>query len=69
MKTTSKADQSHIQEALLAALREAWLRNPEQRLGQLLVNAADPRTPCAELFYLEDQVLLERLRSPAQTQD
>lgn len=65
MKTTSKADPSHIQEALLAALREAWLRNPEQRLGQLLVNAADPRTPCAELFYLEDQVLLERLKATA----
>lgn len=57
------------QEALLAALRESWLRNPEQRLGQLLVNAANPKTPCAELFYLEDRALLERLRSPAQTQD
>lgn len=56
-------------EDILAALREAWLRHPEQRLGQLLVNAANPKTPCAELFYLEDQVLLERLRSPAQTQD
>lgn len=64
MKNGSKADQSHIQEALLAALREAWLRNPDQRLGQLLVNAADPKQPCPELFYLEDQVLLERLRSP-----
>lgn len=51
-------------EALLAALREAWLRHPEQRLGQLLVNAANPKTPCPELFYLEDQALLERLKPP-----
>lgn len=49
---------------ILAALREAWLRHPEQRLGQLLVNVANPKQPCPELFYIEDQVLLERLRSP-----
>jgi hypothetical protein len=48
----------------LAALRQAWLRNPDQRLCQLIVNAANPRTPCPELFYLEDQVLLERLKPP-----
>lgn len=53
-----------LSEALLTALREAWLRNPEQRLGQLLVNAANPKAPCPELFYLGDQALLERLRSP-----
>lgn len=49
---------------ILAALREAWLRNPEQRLGQLLVNVANPKMPCPELFYLEDQALLERLKPP-----
>lgn len=53
-----------LSEALLTALREAWLRNPEQRLGQLLVNVANPKTPSPELFYLEDKALLERLRSP-----
>lgn len=52
---------------ILATLRQVWLLSPDLRLGQLLVNAANPRTPCPELFYLEDQVLLERLRSPART--
>lgn len=54
---------------ILATLRQGWLLSPDLRLGQLLVNAANPRTPCSELFYLEDQVLLERLRSPERTPD
>lgn len=49
----------------LATLRQVCLRSPDQRLGQLLVNVANPRTPCRELFYIEDQVLLERLKETA----
>lgn len=49
---------------ILAALREAWLRQLGQRLCQLIVNAANPKTRCPEEFYLEDEVLLDRLKSP-----
>ena len=58
-------------EPLLDALRDAWRASPDQRLGQLIYNAA--RTflhentevrvpPCPPLFYIEDEPMLEGLR-------
>lgn len=44
---------------VLEALRQAWERKPDLRLGQLLVIAAQPKEPCPELFYIEDHVLLQ----------
>lgn len=45
---------------VLEALRVAWERYPDLRLGQLLVNA----TPNGQgLFYIEDRVWLDRLRA------
>jgi len=39
---------------VLATIREAWLKVPDWRLGQLLVNAVEPTNPCPELFSIED---------------
>jgi hypothetical protein len=47
----------------LAALRELWLRHPDQRLAQLLVNLANPANPAPEIFHLEDEVLLARIEA------
>lgn len=49
---------------ILSTVREAWLRQPDQRLCQLIVNAANPKAPCPEVFYLEDEALLGRLTHP-----
>ena len=43
--------------ALLHALEKAWVKHPDLRLGQLIVNVADQRDP----FYMEDGELLTRL--------
>jgi len=47
--------------SILNAVREAWERQPDLRLGQLLVIAAQPTEPCLELFNIEDQQLVEGL--------
>ncbi|MFV8754601.1 hypothetical protein ACNOYE_28975 [Nannocystaceae bacterium ST9] len=39
---------------LCRLLQRAWERVPDQRLGQLLVNAVRPGVPCREVFYAED---------------
>jgi hypothetical protein len=35
-------------------LQRAWERVPDQRLGQLVVNAIAPATPASEVFYSEE---------------
>ncbi len=50
-------------EDVLAALRAAWVEAPDLRLGQLIVNAVCPKEPCPEVFYAEDDLLLQRLIS------
>ena len=35
------------------------------RLGQLVVVAAGPKEPCPEIFYVEDEALLESLQAYA----
>lgn len=55
-------DSKHIDE-MLETLREYWLRHPDLRLGQIVVNACRPRTPCPDVFYTEDDVILDRLTS------
>jgi hypothetical protein len=49
-------------EVLLNALREAWLKDPDMRFGQLLVNHARLGEPCPEVFHLEDDQLLANIR-------
>lgn len=40
---------------VLDAVREVWERDPDLRLGQLIVNAIRPRHPVPEVFYAEDE--------------
>jgi hypothetical protein len=48
-------------------LQARWLREPDLRLTQLLVNLIRPQTPCPEIFYFEDQKLLELLQDQEKT--
>jgi uncharacterized protein YihD (DUF1040 family) len=47
---------------VLNELRAIWVRQPDLRLGQLVVIAISPQEPQPEIFYAEDEVLLEGLR-------
>jgi hypothetical protein len=49
---------------MLAVLSQVWERNPDLRLGQIVVNAArcvKPMAPYPEVFYIEDDHLLQGL--------
>jgi hypothetical protein len=48
---------------VLAAVRAAWAESPDLRLGQLIVNAVRPTNPCPEVFYTEDDALVQGLSS------
>lgn len=58
---------------LLDLIRAEWERAPDLRLGQLLVNAvhaATGRPPeTRDVFYLEDDRLIEEFRKSAQKHD
>ena len=57
-------DPARIQE-VVATLRGIWHQVPDLRLGQLLINCThDIGT---DLFYIEDDVLLQRLKDYAKT--
>jgi hypothetical protein len=53
-------------ESVLSGLREVWSQHPDLRLGQLVVIASRPKTPCPDIFYLEDEALIDGLRAYAQ---
>lgn len=54
-------DPARIDE-MLALLREAWLRDTDSRLGQLVFNAARERDPdITDVFNIEDAVLRKGL--------
>jgi hypothetical protein len=46
-------------DVLIEQLRSLWKEHPTQRLGQLLVNLADPKPN--PLFYVEDHVVSLRI--------
>jgi uncharacterized protein YihD (DUF1040 family) len=50
-------------EAVLERVREVWERNPDLRLGQIVINAAKAASyqdlSQSRLFYIEDEQLLE----------
>ncbi len=50
---------------ILEILRTVWTQHPDMRLGQLVVNAVRPSTPCPEVFSIEDTVLARKLESLA----
>ena len=45
---------------LISELERVWKEHPDTRLGQLLVSCVDGEAD--RLFYMEDEVLLEKLR-------
>ena len=48
-------------EQILEVLRDIWEIEPDLRLGQLVVNAIQPKEPCPAIFNAEDDMLLEGL--------
>lgn len=54
-------DPARIDE-ILDLLRTVWLKNPDLRLGQLVVSAANPTEPCPKVFYVEDAQLSKALQ-------
>jgi uncharacterized protein YihD (DUF1040 family) len=49
---------------VLALIQTAWDELPDMRLGQLLINAVGEE---ANLFYLEDDVLIDALQEWIET--
>jgi hypothetical protein len=57
-------DPARIDQVVMAVW-EVWRQFPDMRLGQLIVNAVAPREPCPEVFGMEDDQLVKRLRKLA----
>lgn len=61
----SMRDPARIPE-LCELLQRAWQRAPDLRLGQLVVNAVKPKTPCLGVFSAEDDAMQRGLEALAQ---
>lgn len=48
-------------ESILNTLREVWEKNPDWRLGQVIMVAVRSASPCPEVFSIEDADLQHRL--------
>jgi hypothetical protein len=46
---------------IIEKLWALWKTQPDQRLGQLLVNVIRPSQPCPQIFYAEDTVTERQL--------
>jgi uncharacterized protein YihD (DUF1040 family) len=55
-------DKARIPE-MLKLIEEIWNENPDFRLGQLIVAAAKPQDHCPQVFYLEDDLMKEKLKN------
>lgn len=55
-------DPSRI-DRMVDLLRQAWHLFPDERLTQLVINAADTRHDCGPVFYLEDTDMERRLQA------
>jgi len=51
----------NIETEVLNAIKEAWLKYPDMRLTQLLINAIAPEEPCTEVYGVEDSKLIKLL--------
>jgi uncharacterized protein YihD (DUF1040 family) len=49
---------------IIGLLQELWVRNPDLRLMQLLINVVNP---CADLYHLKDDVLEAKLHAALDT--
>jgi predicted DNA-binding transcriptional regulator YafY len=47
---------------MLEAIREKWVKEPDLRLAQLIVNAISPSEPCPQVYYFEDEQLMSKLK-------
>lgn len=54
--------------AVLNELHKVWEKNPDLRLGQIIVNMVQAENASPEIFYFEDDVLLLRLKGFLETQ-
>jgi uncharacterized protein YihD (DUF1040 family) len=54
-------DKARISE-MIKLIEEIWNENPDFRLGQLIVNAVKPSEPCPQVFYVEDDVMMNKLK-------
>lgn len=54
--------------AVLNEPRKVWEKNPDLRLGQIIVNMVQAENSSPEIFYFEDDVLLLRLKGFLETQ-
>ena len=57
-------DPRRIDEVLLA-IGEIWEKDPDLRLGQLIINAVRPAKPCPEVFSIEDRDDTRSMRQKA----
>jgi hypothetical protein len=47
---------------ILENIANIWVKYPDLRLTQLIVNAINPKSPCPEIFYIEDSQLLYKIK-------
>ena len=48
---------------ILELIGNLWKEHPDLRLTQLIINAAQPKDPCPELYQLEDTALARKIRN------
>jgi uncharacterized protein YihD (DUF1040 family) len=59
-KFMSQVEQNSAKE-LLETIKKVWAKYPDLRLTQLLVNVIKPSESCSEIYYVEDNRLIELL--------
>lgn len=48
---------------IINALETLWKENPDYRLGQIIVATIKPLSPSPSIYYIEDDIILEKLLS------
>lgn len=49
--------------AVLDRVYKVWLKNPELRLGQLMITALNPIGSCPAIFYTEDETVADKIEA------
>lgn len=53
---------------ILKQLEKVWSREPDLRIGQLIVSLVNPEESCSKIFFFEDDQLLEALAAEEERQ-
>lgn len=53
----------NFRKKLLQKLEVAWDKNPELRFAQLMVNVIKPKEPVPEIFYINNDDLMNKVNS------